>query len=51
MSMLIFIHTNLLFKTLKQSFYIVLGYISIRTRNKSSARVIKYAGPQKTLSK
>ena len=42
MYLLIFIHSNLFFKTLKQSFYIALGHISIRTRNKSSARVIKY---------
>ena len=46
-----FIRSKQLFKTLKQSFYIAVGRISIRTRNKSSARVIKYAGPQKTLSK
>ena len=64
MSLLVFIHSNYLFKTLLQCFYIALSHISIRTRNKSSAREInhphalyfvltwnKLCGPTKTLSK
>ena len=42
-----FVRSNQIFKTLKQSFYIALGHISIRTSIKSSAGVKKYAGPQK----
>ena len=36
----IFIHSNQLFQTITQSFYIALGHISIRTRNKKSAGVL-----------
>ena len=40
-------HFNQHCKTLMQPFYIVLTYISIRTRKKISAPVIKHAGPQR----
>ena len=34
-----FIHSNYFFKTILQLFHIALSHISIRTRNKPSARV------------
>ena len=34
-----FTHSNKLFQIITQSFYIVLGHISIRTRNKVSTGV------------
>ena len=40
MALLLMVHSNQLFKTLIQSFYIALSHISIRTRNKPPARVI-----------
>ena len=36
----ILLHSNYLFNTITQSFYIVLSHISIRTRNKISAGVL-----------
>ena len=42
----IFIHFNLLFQTITQSFYIALSHINIRTRNKISAGVIIIREPQ-----
>ena len=39
-SLSIFSESNQLFQTIKQSFYIELGQISIRTRNKTSAGVL-----------
>ena len=47
MSLLKFIHSVYLFKILLQPYYIALSHISIRARDKISARSIKYAGPQK----
>ena len=40
----IFIHFNLHFKRLTQSFYIALSHINIRTRNKRSAGVLVIRG-------
>ena len=39
-----FIHSNWLFQTITQSFYIVLSHISIRTRNNISAGVLIIRG-------
>ena len=36
----ILLHSNYLFNTITQSFYIVLSHISIRTRNKISAGIL-----------
>ena len=36
----IFIHSNQLFQTITQSFYIALSHMNIRTRNKISAGVL-----------
>ena len=45
--MSIFLHSNQLFQTITQSFYIVLSLINIRTRNKISAGVLITKEPRR----